>query len=100
MANYQALNDDALEAAVGGAAEVNTTDWAGAHWQPTNREKGSTWKEFGYDWYRVKSGDTLSGIAQKYGFTIKDLMYWNPKTIKDPNMIYAGDALVLAKAPL
>lgn len=98
MADIEALKDEALEGAAGGA--TNTTDWRGAHWQPQNRAMGTTWTEFGWNWYRVKPGDTLSGIAARYGRTVKDLMYWNPKTIKDPNMIYAGDALVLAKAPL
>ncbi|MED2944249.1 LysM domain-containing protein [Bacillus swezeyi] len=38
--------------------------------------------------YTVKKGDTLSGIAQKYGTTVKALQRLN--NIKDPNKIYVG----------
>lgn len=39
-------------------------------------------------YYTIKSGDTLSGIAAKYGTTVS----WLAKTnnIKNPNVIYAG----------
>lgn len=95
------LNDEEVAAVSGGAAgKVNTSDWGGAHWQPQDRPMGTTWTEHGYNWYRVKPGDTLSGIAARYGYTVKDLMYWNPRTIKNPNQIYAGDALVLGKGHL
>lgn len=95
MANIEALNDDVLEAAAGGRAQINTTDWKGAHWQPQNRAMGSTWTENGYNWYRIKPGDNLSTIAQRYGYTVQDLVKWNPKTIQNPNKIFAGDAIVL-----
>lgn len=39
-------------------------------------------------YYTIKSGDTLSGIAQKYGTTVKQLQSWNG--IKNANVIYAG----------
>src|SRR5699024_3735779 len=38
--------------------------------------------------YKVKSGDTLSGIAQRFGTTTKKLQ--NLNGIKNPNKIYAG----------
>lgn len=41
--------------------------------------------------YTVKSGDTLSGIAKKYGTTVKQLQAWND--IKNPNKIYVGQKL-------
>lgn len=95
------LNDEEVAAASGGAAaKVNTTDWTGAHWQPTEYPMGTTFTAHGYNWYRVKPGDSLSVIAAKYGRTVQDLMYWNPKTIKNPNEIYAGDALVLGTGHL
>lgn len=95
------LNDEEVAAVSGGAAvKANTTDWTAAHWQPTDHPMGTTFTAYGYNWYVVKPGDTLSGIAVRYGRTVKDLMYWNPKTITNPNKIYAGDALVLGTGHL
>lgn len=42
-------------------------------------------------YYTIKSGDTLSGIAQKYGTTVKQLQSWNG--IKNANVIYAGQKI-------
>ena len=39
--------------------------------------------------YRVELGDTLSGIAEKSGSTIEEIMYLNP-VISNPNEIYVG----------
>jgi len=47
--------------------------------------------------YKVKSGDTLSEIAQKFHTTVSALMALN-KNIKDANKIYAGQTLVIKKA--
>lgn len=47
--------------------------------------------------YTVKSGDTLSGIAAKFGTTTSALMSLN-KSIKDANKITAGQTIVLKKA--
>jgi len=41
---------------------------------------------------QIKSGDTLSQIAQQNGTSVDALMKANPK-IKDANLIYAGDTL-------
>lgn len=41
--------------------------------------------------YKVKSGDTLSGIAAKFGTTAKNLQSLNG--ISNPNKIYAGQVL-------
>ena len=41
--------------------------------------------------YTVQSGDTLSGIAAKFGVTVQDLCNWN--NISDPNKIYVGEVL-------
>ncbi|HLR80765.1 MAG TPA: LysM peptidoglycan-binding domain-containing protein [Bacillota bacterium] len=41
--------------------------------------------------YKVKSGDTLSGIAKKFGTSTKRLQRLN--NIKNPNRIYAGQKL-------
>ena len=42
-------------------------------------------------YYTVKSGDTLYGIAQKYGTSVTKLVSLN--NIKDPNLIYVGQKL-------
>lgn len=44
-----------------------------------------------YKYYIVKSGDTLSKIAQMYSTSIVQLTKWN--NIKDTNKIYAGQKL-------
>ena len=45
-------------------------------------------------YYCVKSGDTLSGIAVKFGTTVSQLAAWN--NIKNVNVIYAGQKLRVA----
>lgn len=40
--------------------------------------------------YTVKKGDTLWGIAKRYGVALKTLIAWNPQ-IKNPNLIYPGE---------
>ena len=45
--------------------------------------------------YTVRSGDTLSGIAAKYGVTVNDLVSWN--NISNPNLIYVGQKIVIKK---
>ncbi|MBI4854903.1 MAG: LysM peptidoglycan-binding domain-containing protein [Acidobacteria bacterium] len=42
--------------------------------------------------YTIRSGDTLSGIAQRTGNTVNSLLSANPQ-IKNPNLIYAGQQL-------
>jgi len=44
--------------------------------------------------YKIKSGDTLSGIAKKYNTNVSTLMGLNPY-IKNANLIYAGKTLNL-----
>ena len=43
--------------------------------------------------YHVKSGDTLIGIARRYGTTVERLMDWNH--IYNPNLIYPGERLII-----
>jgi LysM repeat protein len=44
--------------------------------------------------YRVRSGDTLLTIAQRFGLSVDQLMAANP-TISDPNRIRVGQVLVI-----
>lgn len=48
--------------------------------------------------YTVKSGDTLSAIAKKFETTVAKLVEWNH--VKDPNVISAGQRLIVAKSEL
>ena len=49
---------------------------------------------YGDNYYIVKKGDTLSGIAVKHHTTLQNLQRLNPQ-IKNPNLIYPGDAIRL-----
>lgn len=44
--------------------------------------------------YYVKSGDTLSGIAQKFGLSLPELLRLNPQ-IKNPNLIHVGEKITV-----
>jgi LysM repeat protein len=44
--------------------------------------------------YKVAPGDTLSGIATKFGVTVAALLAANPQ-IKDPNQIAVGDEITI-----
>ena len=46
----------------------------------------------GAQYYIIQNGDTLSGIAQKFGTTVEVLLALNPR-IKNKNLIYAGDRI-------
>ena len=54
-------------------------------------------------YYRVRSGDSLSGIAERFYHNAGDWQYLyheNDKTISNPNMIYVGQRLFIpATAP-
>lgn len=97
MANIEELKDEAVEEVTGGA-KINTTNPNGAHWQPTNVSMGTTFTQNGLMWYRIKPGDTLGSIAAKFGTSVNVLKANNPATIKNVNLIYAGDAIVIRRA--
>lgn len=44
-------------------------------------------------YYVVKRGDNLTKIANMFGVTVAQLVAWN--NIKNPNLIYAGDRLLI-----
>ena len=45
--------------------------------------------------YTVRRGDTLIRIANLYGVSVLDLVSWN--NIRNPDLIYAGQTLVIYK---
>ena len=92
MTYVEELKDEAVAGVSGG---TNTTDWTGAHWQPTNVAMGTTFVQNGHTWYRIKSGDTLGAIANTFGTTTAQLQAYNPRTITNVNLIYAGDAIIV-----
>ena len=54
----------------------------------------ATAKPSGTATYRVKKGDTMSGIAAKYGITLKALLKLNP-SIKSPYTLHVGQKVVV-----
>ena len=54
-------------------------------------QTGST----GEQWYTVVRGDTMWGIARRYGVSLTDLIALNPQ-IKNPNLIYPGQKVRVA----
>ena len=42
-------------------------------------------------YYVVKSGDTLNGIARRFGITLNDILQYND--IQNPNLIYPGQTI-------
>ena len=56
-----------------------------------NKTETPTTKQETVSYYRVQSGDTLSGIASKYGTTYQYLAEING--IDNPNLIYEGQSL-------
>ncbi len=52
--------------------------------------------------YKVRAGDTLSGIAERYYHNAADwqwLYHENSKTVSDPNLIYPGETLLVPADP-
>ncbi len=96
MEDIKELNEEEIEEVTGG--KINTTNPNGAHWQPTNIAMGSTFTKNGYLWYRIKVGDTLGQIAARFQTTTARLKANNPATIKNVNMVYAGDAIIIRRA--
>jgi nucleoid-associated protein YgaU len=43
--------------------------------------------------HRIKWGQTLTGIARRYGTTVRVLVRLNQDQIKDPNRIIAGHVI-------
>src|SRR5690554_1255799 len=57
------------------------------------RLKGPSGTSPGPTRYRIKPGDTLSGIARRYGVRMEDIVKLNG--IRDPDRIYAGEELII-----
>lgn len=64
---------------------------------PGGQKVGGTSKAPSGNKYRVTSGDTLSGIAQRAGVSLKELRAANPQ-ITDPRKIYRNTGVVIPKS--
>lgn len=74
-----------------------TTSATAKNWTETKSNGTTTTKQVipeGADVYVVKSGDMVWKIAKAYGLTIDELLKLNPN-IKNANMIYAGQKLIV-----
>lgn len=54
---------------------------------------GSETNSINKTYYTIKRGDTLSGISRRYGVSVQNIANWN--NIKNPNLIYPGQRLIL-----
>lgn len=54
---------------------------------------GSETNSTGKTYYTIKKGDTLWGISRRYGVSVQNIINWN--NIKNPNLIYPGQRLIL-----
>jgi len=55
-----------------------------------NEKLGSTVKKTTATYYTVQRGDTLSGIAKKYGTSVSAIQKLNASLIKNVNLIQVG----------
>ncbi|MEZ4861780.1 MAG: LysM peptidoglycan-binding domain-containing protein [Caldilineaceae bacterium] len=65
--------------------------WGGPQWSSTQWGGYGQPNQYGGNFYRVRSGDTLSGIAAAFGTSMWRLESING--ISNPNYIYVGEVL-------
>lgn len=72
----------------GGLTEIDAEDGNAQDDQTVGRSQAERDRAV----YTVRKGDTLWGIAKRYGVTLTALIAANPQ-IKNPNLIYPGDGV-------
>ncbi len=77
------INDEEVESVQGGYGS----------WE--NFAKGTYIRNGNYVLYKIAPGDALSGIAIRFGVTPIEIQRWNPDKIKDINLIYAGQEIII-----
>jgi LysM repeat protein len=85
-----------LQAIGGGGADASPTPAPSASVGPTVEPSATPVPTPEEVVYIVKSGDSLSKIAAKYGVTVDQVMAANPD-IKNPNLIAVGDRIVIPR---
>lgn len=86
---------------LGGMQDTPAGQLAGTTRNVPDKPKPKTYLDSGKlpeisDKYKVKKGDTLSQIAEKFKTSLKSILQAN-KNIKDPNMISIGQSIVIPK---
>ena len=74
--------DNTPQNATGSSLGASLGAKAGAAASAAAQEQGSE--------YEVKSGDTLSGIGERFGVPWREIYEANKDQIKDPDMIHVG----------
>ena len=85
--------NELLKSSIGGYIGANKPNTSEKPSEPVKEDPKPQVEEPKYTTYKIKSGDTLSKIAKKYGTTVKAIKEANPDKIKNVNKIYAGDTI-------
>lgn len=90
------LNDDEMDAVVGGKVD----EYGEMIIEPDQLHKhdpkvmpGAYYQEGNWMYYKIKDGDTLAGISEKFGVSIPRLQMINPNTIQKTRLIYKDDII-------
>ena len=76
---------------VGQTLKIYTNSSSSSSGTTSNTGSSSSSSNSAYITYTVQSGNTLSGIAYKYGVTVSQLQQWN--NISNPNVLSVGQTL-------
>ena len=85
--------NELLKPSIGGYIKANKPNTSEKPKEPIVVTPEPPIEEPKFTLYKIKSGDTLSKIAKKYGTTVKAIKEANPDKIKNVNKIYAGDTI-------
>jgi len=72
----------------------NSNEIFGSYTKYIQKKEGDENSEDGAIVYKIKGGDTLSELAQKYDVSVESLAKWN--NIKNVDKIYAGDEIYVS----
>ena len=79
-----------------GPAASSSSAKSGSSSSGSSKSKAATSKSGGYEWYTIKSGDTLLGIAYKFsGVSLNDILQLNG--LNKNSKIYPGRKIKIRK---